>query len=671
MHPAPDVSPVWVEGPCRSGKTAALVARYQEWVQTFPQRRPRDPHSEAQRVLVWAADGRQRQRLDERLLAATGGAYPPTAIAAQGFLRTEVELFWPLLAQNLPVVKNFPVFLRVELEQELARELWQPLLPELALPGVTAAQWPRRLLDLYNLTALAGVPLTDLPTRLQRGFGEEVPAAAIAEALAQWRDYCWREGLLTYGIVAELYGQHLWPHAYYQRKLRERFAYLLADDVDEYPALLATVAGGLLTNGVPALLTFNPHGAARLGLGADPSAWEALRPHCHVHTLTATPGLTSALPAVLASLGSAYGPEVPPAILGLEAPARGKLLRQTAQAIAEALTAGWCAPGEVAIVAPGLDSLAAYAIAEILGHRGFTVIPLDEQRPLWLVPPVRALIALMALVYPGLGRTLPRDRVAEMLAVLVPAIDPVRAGLLADRAYRPDPDRPSLIPGDGFAEWYRLGYAVYTAYEDLRAWLAAQKPSDPPLLFFDRAIRQWLLPRYGDFASRRLLQELLETTQHYWQMGHRLHWPEPEIRQRFVQTLMQGAVAANPYVPEIPPDAIVVATVYQYRTARLHHRYQFWLDSGSPLWTQGGRVALFGAPLLLHSWDGAPLSPAHTAAADRDRLHRLLSDLLERADTGICLCFSETDARGQLQEGPLAPLSLAATPWPPYNVEEN
>ncbi|MFQ3680160.1 MAG: hypothetical protein SNJ60_06610, partial [Pseudanabaenaceae cyanobacterium] len=518
MHPAPAVAAVWVEGPCRSGKTAALVAQYGSWVQTFPQRRPRDPHGEAQRVLVWAADGRQRQRLDERLLRATGGTYPPTVVTAQGFLRTEVELFWPLLAQNLPVVKNFPLNLRVELELELARELWEPLLPELAMPGVTAEQWPRRLLDLYHLTALAGLPLTELPGRLQQGFGEEIPATAIATALSQWRDYCWREGLLTYGIVAELYGQHLWPHAYYQRKLRERFAYLLADDVDEYPALLATVAAGLLANGLPALLTFNPHGAARLGLGADPAAWEALRPQCQVQVLEASPGLTPAIPAVLASLDSAYGPDLPPAILELEAPTRGKLLRQTAQAIAEILATGTLAPEDVAIVAPGLDSLAAYAIVEILGHRGFTVIPLDEQRPLWLVPPVRALIALMALVYPGLGHILSRDRVAEMLAVLVPTIDPVRAGLLADRAYRPDPDRPELVAGDSFAEWYRLGYAVYTAYEDLRAWLQSQKTSDPPLLFFDRAIRQWLLPRYGDFASRRLLQELLETTHHYWQM---------------------------------------------------------------------------------------------------------------------------------------------------------
>ncbi|NJK59501.1 MAG: hypothetical protein HC918_03550 [Oscillatoriales cyanobacterium SM2_1_8] len=582
-----------------------------------------------------------------------------------------MELFWPLLAQNLPVVKNFPLTLRVELEQELARDLWQPLLAELQMPGTIPEQWPRRLLDLYHLTALAGLSLSELPARLTQGLGEDVPTDAILTALTRWRDYCWREGLLTYGIVAELYGQHLWPHGYYQRKLRERFAYLLADDVDEYPALLATVAAGLLGNDVPALFTFNPHGAARLGLGADPAAWQELRCRCHVHTLTVAPGLAPIVPAVLATLASAYGTEAVPQTYGLEAPSRGKLLRQTAQAIATGLAAGSFAPGEVAIIAPGLDSLAAYAIAEILGHQGWEVIPLDEQRPLWLVPPVRALIALMALVYPGLGRTLSRDRVAEMLAVLVPTIDPVRAGLLADCAYRPDPDRPELLPSESLAEWYRLGYAASTAYEDLRTWVQAQKAGDVPLLFFDRAIRQWLLPRYGDFASRRLLQELLETTQHYWQMGSRLHWPAPEIRQRFVHTLMQGAVAANPFVPEVPATAIVVATIYQYRTARLHHRYQFWLDSGSPLWTQGGRVALFGAPLLLRSWDGTPLSPTQTAAADRDRLERLLADLLERAGDGICLCASETDARGQPQDGPLSPLALTAAPWPPYNVEEN
>ncbi|NJK59500.1 MAG: hypothetical protein HC918_03545 [Oscillatoriales cyanobacterium SM2_1_8] len=71
------MTPLWVEGPCRSGKTAAVVAQFQDWVARFGQRRPRDPQSEARRVLVFAADGRQRQRLDERLLRAVGEPIRP------------------------------------------------------------------------------------------------------------------------------------------------------------------------------------------------------------------------------------------------------------------------------------------------------------------------------------------------------------------------------------------------------------------------------------------------------------------------------------------------------------------------------------------------------------------------------------------------------------------
>ncbi|MHC5829491.1 MAG: recombinase family protein, partial [Nostoc sp.] len=121
---------------------------------------------------------------------------------------------------------------------------------------------------------------------------------------------------------------------------------------------------------------------------------------------------------------------------------------------------------QVAIIAPGLDAIARYTLVEILVKQNIQVQSLNDQRPLVSSPIIRALLTMLALVYPGLGRLVDRDAVAEMLVVLsrkqqLPEnsllltdalnrvstdIDPVRAGLIADYCFLPHPDRPNLLP---------------------------------------------------------------------------------------------------------------------------------------------------------------------------------------------------------------------------------
>ena len=112
----------------------------------------------------------------------------------------------------------------------------------------------------------------------------------------------------------------------------------------------------------------------------------------------------------------------------------------------------------------------------------------------------------------------------------------------------------------------------------------------------------------------------METAQHYWQVEGRLQQyggieqageivaaPLTHDVDRFIQLLRRGAVTANPY-PVKPLDSkrqgVTLATVFQYRSQRLCHRWQFWLDASSPRWLTG-TDALFGAPIFLQNWSVA------------------------------------------------------------------
>jgi len=477
----------------------------------------------------------------------------------------------------------------------------------------------------------------------------------------------------------------------------------------------------LLERGAKGTFTYNPEGGVRLGLGADPNYLEGLAARCRVEVLTPQPGQsladTLATPILSLVTQSAGLVTLPSSVQLIQATSRAKLLRSTAEEIIKVIKEGQVPPQEVAVIAPGLDAIARYTLVEILSKQNIPVESLNDQRPLISSPIIRALLTTLALVYPGLGRLVDRDGVAEMLVILsrkkqtpehssadgrgfpTPGelnadIDPVRAGLLADYCFQPHPERPNLLPVKSFPRWDRLGYAASTAYEQILQWLQQQRQQleqrliPSPISLLDRAIVQFLwngsnLP-YDQLA---VLRELLETAQHYWEIDTRLRQetcrggvsPSPENQKtlplqeggmnstiaEFIKLLRYGTITANPY-PVRPigtrAKAVSLATIFQYRSSRRTHRIHFWLDVSSPLWLSGGAATLFGAPLFLQDRFGQPWTAEEISEVDEQRLHRILVDLLTRVQERVYLCHSDLAVNGQEQLGLL--LSLVHTCMP-------
>jgi hypothetical protein len=696
---------LWLTGQTRSGKTAWLIDQLGPFAEAQA-----DALAQGASLLVFAANGDNRIRLAERIATVTQAQYPVVTTTPAGFIQDEITLFWPLLVERLDLAAQFPLKLRPENEQELAARLWQPLIESgtIQVQGWLPAQTVRRSLDFLQLAASDGIPAEDLPTLLKQGIPPGFAPAEVWEAIGQavlgWRDWCLQQGVVTYGIMTELYWRYLLPHPLYQEKLLQRYCALLGDDVDEYPGVSRQWFELFLDQERPCALTWNDYGRVRLGVGADPDAMEALQERCEVITqpFPAADSLayTWADPILTSVQDPLAIPEVPEEMQTIQKTSRGEILRLTAEQVAEAIEQGEVKSSEVAIIAPGLDAIARYSLAEILINRGIPVESLNDQRPLISSPLIRALLTLLTLVYPGMGRLADRDAIAEMLVVLsqnpqppeeMPwydrvQIDPVRAELIADHCYVPDIEAPKLLPVEHFPRWDRLGHRATSAYETLLKWLAQQQTQRQQRLIpgvvglLDRAIQQFLgggssLP-YDQLAA---LREFMETAQHYWEVEDRLFrvsrasgQPQPDLPSavsRFIQLLRQGTVAANPFpVKPFDPDrqGVTIATVFQYRLQRLCHRWHFWLDAGSPRWLTG-TDELFGYPLFLSSWSGRPWTAIDVEHWHSQRLERILRDLLGRVTERVYLCHSDLAVSGQEQTGPLLTLVNAAqnvTPTP-------
>lgn len=697
VDPKQPHSPRWFVGPTRSGKTERLVRAFQQWSQQ------QQDYSGAMppQALVLAANDDNRRDLTQRFAIAVRGRYPIVSKTPLGFISEETILFWPLIFEQLHLKAQFPLRLRPETEQELATQLWRSHLDHLDIPaGHSEWRLVRRSLDLLQLAGASCTPTEEIPHILALGLSgqgwENDPDLwqGMGKKLLEWRQWCLERGFLTYGIIYELYWRYLLPHDTYQYHLTRRYQGVFADDLDDYPAIARSLLETLLNSGATGAFTFNPEGQVRLLLNADPEALEALSQRCIVEDLTLPPP-SSNTPLfyqdeiVRAATEIGYIPTLPSFIQSIQTVSRAALLRQTADSIVEAVRNNEVKPQDIAIIAPGLDPIARYTLIEILSHQGIAVEPLNEQRPLIGSAVARSLLTLLTLIYPGLPHLAQPEAIAEMLVVLSakrdaeghlsPQIDPVRAGLLADYCYQVDATGTCLLPPDSFDRWDRLGSKATTAYQHLREWIAQQKQQQQqhnrkPSYFFDRAIQDFLdngnaLP----YVQLSALRELMETAQHFWEVERRLRQSQSWERSptqavaEFVQLLRRGTVTANAYPNRFlgigetaPHNAVTLATVFQYRSYRRSHAWQFWLDTSSHLWEQGGAAALFGAPLFLENWSGGLWLPEDEERENQARLERILKDLIARAEQRIYLCHSDLAVTGTEQSGVLLSLVYAA-----------
>ena len=687
-----DHTSLWITGTSRTGKTDRLIEEFYRWVRnrlSQPQTR-NAPQNLAAAILVFAANNQNRRQLSDRLVLAVEGTYPVVCKTPVGFITDEVMLFFPLIFETLNLKAQFPLRLRPETEQELATQLWRKEPDWQSLCELdNEYRLVRQTLDLMQLAGASGIGTEEIAPILEQGMAvnnliddRQGLYRRMGELLLAWRSYCLDRGLLTYGLIYELYWRFLLPNPRYRQHLSHRYQGIFADDVDDYPAIARDLFEVMLDLGSTAVFTYNPHGQIRLGLNADPDYLQGLASRCRVEQLTdATDNLGRefADPAVDLVTETAYLISAPETVQSLQTISRAELLRQTAEIIIQAVQNREIEASEIAIIAPGLDEIARYSLIEILAAKNIAVTPLNEQRPIISSPLVRSLLTLLGLIYPDLGRSLDRDAVAEMLIVFSQSqIDPVRAGLIADRCYIVDAKNPRLASVEIFSRWDRLGHQAVSAYQKITAWIEEHKQRQQqqsfltPTILLSEAIAYFLTSSSLTSDRLAILRELMETAQHFWEVDRRLRANEPSFQTQtatvaqFIQLLRRGTITANPrplrqFSPQ--PDAITLATVFQYRSLRSSHRWQFWLDASSPLWSQGGAATLFAAPLFLRQWNGKTWMPENEYEQDRERLERILRDVMARATDKIFLCHSDLGVNGTEQAGALLPLVHAATQY--------
>jgi hypothetical protein len=632
-----------------------------------------------------------------------GPAGPIDVISLDGLARRIIRLFWPLIGDmtGFAYPNRPPVFLTVETAQYALEKLIGPWIDQNGYFDAVTIERTRllsQLLDNLNKAALIGIPLNEVTERLKDTWTGESARLGIyeqvGECIGRFRDYCLKHNLLDFSLQIETFLQYLWPQPAVRAYLFERYRHLIVDNIEEDTPVVHDVLAEWVTQCDSALIVRDQDGGYRIFLGADPVSATRLADTCDEQVELS---FSHVAPPDVLNLGYQVGlslQQSPETISGnfreilhfQEHRFHPQMLDWASDEISQLVSSG-TAPGEIVVLAPFISDALRFSLLEKLSARD---IPAHSHRPSRALrdePAARCLLTLAKLAHPRWEMPPPPFDVTLALTQAVDGLDLVRARLLTDIVYRP---QPSAFGLGSFTQIQdetrdRIGYLCGERYDVLRDWLEhhqGQGPEEDDHLdhflghLFSEVLSQ---PGFGFSISvpesakpldtGRVASDLIESARKFREAIEQVPDTDEEfeaeaslasrsepISARFVRMLERGIVAAT-YVQSwrlTEGNAVLIAPAYTYLMTNRPVDYQFWLDAGSNGWWERIYQPLTHPYVLRRDWEpGHPWTDDDESRVRQESLYRLVLGLIRRCRQGIYLGVSELGEQGYEQRGPL------------------
>ena len=685
---------VYLYGPFGAGKTTAALERIR-WL--LDQERVRGDD-----ILVLVPQRTLAHPYERALRGPDMPPGPPVRITTfAGLARAAVALYWPLLAEEAGFADPHrePIFLNLETAQYHMGRFVQAAFErgEFDAVRVQPGRVVSQVLDNLNKAALHGFTIDQAYARLELAVppGERrmarIRALQAARRIShQFRALCLERSLVDFSLWIHLFNHHVLANPWSRTHLFRSHRHLVMDNAEEDTYAAHELVRQWMPYLASALVIVDQDAGYRVFLGAAPDHARRLAELCPVHIHMAESRAVSPAMARLAHLvdvavqgsGSGGAPRDREAWDPADAPAPlvfrrtrfyPQMIDWVVDRIEQLVRAEGRDPGQIAVLAPFMSDALRFSLQTRLAERAIPSTTHRPSRPLNTEPAVRAMLTLAALAHPSWQRIPPPSDVALALHVTIQALDPVRAHLLAQTAYRAQGQEAGTLQAfdrlrPGVQQ--RITYQVGERYEHLRGWLATYRAEPEPLpldQFLARLFGEVLSqPGFGfhqDGDAARLADRMVRSARNFrWavtpQVAAREH-PDPvRVGQAWVELVQSGAIGAL-YIPgwQEPADAVFIAPAYTFLMRNRAVEIQFWLDIGASGWWERLYQPLTHPYVLSHDWPSdRPWTDLHEFRTRQEAMRRLVLGLVRRARDRIYLAMSDYGENGTEQRGPLLTL---------------
>ncbi len=664
---------VFLHGPAGAGKTTVGVQRMLHLLESGVP---------AEAILVLVPQRTLATPYYDALHSPTlGPGGQVTVLTVGGLARRMVDLFWPLVAEEVGFghPERNPTFLTLETAQYYMARVVRALLEQGYFDSlvIDRNRLYSQILDDLNKAAVVGFPHTEIGERLKEAWAGDPAEKRVydeaQECASRFRKYCLEHNLLDFSLQMEVFVHHLWTLPLCRRYLLNRYTHLLVDNVEED----TPVAHDLLREWLPhcrsALLIYDEDAGYRRFLGADPESAEDLRDLCEETVRLPQSHITSpdmeAFASRLAIGLNREGEPVPGDVLSALSYEyhryHPQMLDWVTDEIETLVGEEGVAPDEIAVLAPFLSDALRFSLMHRLEQRSVPGRSHRPSRALREEPAARCLLTLASIAHPRWGVCPLEADVAYALTQAIEGLDLVRAQLMARIVYRVQEGAPRLTSFDEIngEMQERLTYVLGGRFEALRLWIeeyvgGEETPLDHFLSrLFGEVLSQEGYAFHRNYDAGEVAANLIESVQKFrWVTEEPLAEGDKPLGLEYLEMVEDGVVAAQ-YVRSWriqPEDAVLLAPAYTFLMANRPVEYQFWLNAGGRGWWERLYQPLTHPYVLSRHWTRERLwTDADEWEWRQEALYRLTRGLLRRCRKKVYLGISALGEQGFEQQGVL------------------
>ena len=691
VHPTPDRSILYLEGPAGAGKTTLAVRRLLNLLQEG---------TPTESILVWVPQRVLGRPYADALSARSVAGGEVTIATVGGLARRMIALFWPLVAERAGFAHPArpPIFLTLETTQYYMDRIATPYIDAGYFDGLSIRRnrLVSQIIDNLNKAAVVGFPHDEIAVRLKAAWqGESARHRQYEQAQAcgsAFRRYCIAHNLLDFSLQLEVFFTHVLDEPLARTHLLGRYRHLIVDNVEEDTPRSHDLLKQWLGECETALVVSDRQAGYRSFLGADPEAAAEIKWLCQEwKTLNRSHVMSPAVEALGRGLVEGLGGEASRSLLTWRPRPAGQdrvdprealrfepvrfqpqmcewVARQTASLIDEE----GIPASEVVILAPFLGDALRFVLSEALARYNVPVRSHRPSRALRDEPAARCLLTLAAIGHPEWEHCPAPPDVAQALMVAIDGLDLVRARLLTDIVYRPHQGRPAWTAFDriGSEAQQRISYQFGERFATLHHWMLEHAPT-PSLalddwisLAFDQVLSGPGFGFHQNLDAGRVVANLVESMQKFRQAVRgplseeegAADAPGDALSLEYLRMVEQGVIAAT-YVQSWQAetsDAVLLAPAYTFLMSNRPVEVQFWLNVGSSGWWERLYQPLTHPYVLSRQWpESQEWSDDDEFAARQVALGRLILGLVRRCRKRVYLGVAELGEQGYEQRGAL------------------
>lgn len=608
---------------------------------------------------------------------SAGGRVRAVTLAA--LAQEAITLFYPLVMARYGVetAELAPSFLSLETAQYyMARVLDDVIETQNMFESVTLDR-PRlysQILDNLNKAAVVGFPITEIAGRLkasavgddtQRRIYDDVQTCALL-----FREFCLKHHLMDFSLQIEVFTRHLWQEGVCRDYFTRQYRHLIVDNIEEESPATHDLLRDWLPQCESALVIYDDDGGFRRFLGADERNAYALRDVCDSHiTFTdswvSPPALIALGQQLAVSLGRVtdevtIDTDFHNAVIFEDVRYYTEMIDVTAQHVAQLVHEHGVPPREIVIAAPYVSDALQFSLVNRLSAQNIPVRTHRPSRALRQESAALCLLSLAQIAHPNWQLAPPDFDIIQVMALCIDGLDPVRAQLLVNYAYRQGEGR--LLPFDQLPSEVRdrVTYVLGERYERLRVWIEAYRNGEPMLLdhfwshLFGEVLSQVGFGFHSDFKASEVCSNLIDSARRFRQIVGVQNADLFDLGREYV-TIVNRGLLADQYLRSWDfdqQDAVLITPAYSFLVRNVAVGYQFWLNISAPGWSERLYQPLTHPYVLARDWPrGRVWTDADEVEVAQQALYRVAVGMLRRCRTAVYMMYSVLGEQGTEQRG--------------------